>query len=391
MSTVQGDLTPPSPERDRLARWVRSCVIVLVSAVVIFSRTIAVPALAAVLVSIALFPVVNRAARFGVPRGLASILSLLCLLAASGGIVYAVRQPLAQLAARGPELVGIGHRWLTQLATHDTHPTGRQAIVQEVVATQSEQDAVVGVLAPVAAGVTTSLLAIGTSLILSYFILTSGTGVGRAALAAIRARPDRRAWLRVCGSIRTQAAHYLQLVAAINLVFGVVTGVALMLLHVKDAPAYGAIAGLMNFIPIVGALCTAGVLLAGGVAEHGGISAAVLLPPAVFLMLHILESQFITPQLLGRRLLLNPLIIIAGILVGAAAWGLGGAFLAVPILTSLKVALDTHPHARRWGQVLGRGALHDHQEHEARRLRLRRRGRKGGGHAKAEALHRQQL
>lgn len=376
MNTGQGEVQSPSPERDRLARMVRSCVIVLLSAVLIFSRTIAVPALAAVLVSIGLFPVVNRAARMGMPRGLAAILALLCLLTVGGGILYTVRQPLAQLAARGPELVSVGHRWLTQLAMHDAHPTARQtAMLQEVVAKQSEQDALVDVLAPVAAGVTTSLLAIGTSLILSYFILTSGTGVGRAALAAMRAKPDRRAWLRVCGSIRTQAAHYMQLVTAINLVFGLVTAAVLMLLHVKDAPAYGAIAGLMNFIPIVGALCTATVLLAGGVVEHGGISAAVLLPPAVFLMLHILESQFITPQLLGRRLLLNPLIVIAGILVGAAAWGVGGAFLAVPILTSLKVALDTHPHARRWGQVLGRGAVTDHEQHEARRARLRRRGR----------------
>lgn len=391
MHTGQGEPTPPAPERDRLAKLVRSCVIVLLSAVVIFSRTIAVPALAAVLVSIALFPVVNRASRVGIPRAVAAVLALVCLLAVGGGILYAVRQPLAQLASRGPELVSVGHRWLTQLAIHDAHPPPRQtAIVQEVVAKQSEQEALVDVLAPVAAGVTTSLLAVGTSIILSYFILTSGTGVGRAALAAMRARPDRRAWLRVCGSIRTQAAHYLQLVTAINLVFGIVTGVLLMLLHVKDAPAYGAIAGLMNFIPIVGALCTAAVLLAGGVVEHGGISAAVLLPPAVFLMLHILESQFITPQLLGRRLLLNPLIVIAGILVGAAAWGVGGAFLAVPILTSLKVALDTHPTARRWGQVLGRGALIDHEQHEARRAHLRRR-RRGSRPGNTEGLQRQHL
>ncbi|HXC59397.1 MAG TPA: AI-2E family transporter [Steroidobacteraceae bacterium] len=391
MST-QGETHQPAPERDKLARLVRSCVIVLLSAVVIFSRTIAVPALAAVLVSIALFPIVNRAARLGVPRGLASILVLVGLLGTASGIIYAVHQPLMQLASRGPELVSNGHRWISQLATSPTQPAARQtAMVQEVVSKQSEQEAVVGVLTPVAAGVTSSLVAIGTSLILSYFILTSGTGVGRAALAAVRGKEDRRAWLRICGSIRRQAAHYLQLVTAVNIVFGIVTGAVLMLLHVKDAPAYGAIAGLMNFIPIVGALLTAGVLLAGSLAEHGGISAAVLVPPAVFLMLHILESQFITPQLLGRRLLLNPLIVIAGIFVGAAAWGVGGAFLAVPILTSLKVALDTHPTARRWGQVLGRGALTDHAEHESRRARLHRRRRRSvsSGYTKAEALHRQ--
>jgi len=393
MHTSQGDSHSPAPERDRLTRLVRSCVIVLLSAVVIFSRTIAVPALAAVLVSIALFPVVNRAARLGIPRGLASILVLAGLLSVAAGIVYAVHQPLMQLASRAPELVSTGHRWVTELAGHSSQSAARQtAMVQEVVAKQSEQEALVGVLTPLATGVTSSLVAIGTSLILSYFILTSGTSVGRAALAAVRDKPDRRAWLRVCGSIRTQAAHYLQLVTVINLVFGIVTGSVLMLLHVKDAPAYGAIAGLMNFIPIMGALLTACVLLAGSIAEHGGISAAIWVPPAVFLLLHILESQFITPQLLGRRLLLNPLIVIAGILVGAAAWGVGGAFLAVPILTSLKVALDTHPTARRWGQVLGRGALTDHAEHEMRRARLRRRRRNAAsGFAKAEALHRQQL
>jgi predicted PurR-regulated permease PerM len=193
----------------------------------------------------------------------------------------------------------------------------------------------------------------------------------RAALSAVRAKHDRRAWLRVCGSIRTQAAHYLQLITLINVTFGLLTGLMMTLLGVQDAAAYGVIAGLMNFIPIVGALITAGVLLAGGLAEHG-TSVGILLPPAAFLVLHILESQFVTPQLLGRRLLLNPLIVIAGVLVGATAWGVGGAFLAVPILTSMKIALDAHPDYRRWGQVLGRGAIADFRFDEVRRARLRR-------------------
>ncbi len=55
----------------------------------------------------------------------------------------------------------------------------------------------------------------------------------------------------------------------------------------------------MNFIPIVGALLTTCVVAAGGIAEHGA-SAAVLVPAATFLLLHVLESQFVTPLLLGR-------------------------------------------------------------------------------------------
>lgn len=346
--------------------------ILLLIAVVIFSRTIAVPALAAMLLSLALFPLVNRAAHLGIPRGLAALLALLVLIGSSAGILYAVRDPLTQLAARAPDIVSAGHQLLTEHAAPKARAANRQsAVVQEVVARQSEQEAVVDLIAPVAAGFTKSLVAIGTSLILTYFILTCGTGVGRATLAAVRGRRDRRTWLRVCASIRTQAAEYLQLVTVINIVFGVATWLCLSLLGMKDAAAYGVIAGLMNFIPIVGAWITTAVLVAGGLAERG-MEAAILAPPAVFLLLHLLESQFVTPQLLGRRLLINPLIVIAGVLVGAAAWGVGGAFLAVPILTSVKIALDAHPGFRRWGQVLGRGALADLAEMDTRRRRLRR-------------------
>jgi predicted PurR-regulated permease PerM len=351
-----------APDPERVARLVQGCVILLVSAVIIFSRTIAVPALGAVLLSIALFPAANRAARGGVPRALASLGMLLGLVAGAGGIMYAVREPLARLGARVPQIMDVGQQLLLRAAGR---PHSNSNLKQDA-------PALVDALTPVLAGITSSLVAIGVSLVLTYFILTCGTGVGRAALAAVRHRHERRNWLRVCSSIRKQAAHYLQLVTIINACFGLVTGVVLSLLHVEDAPAYGVIAGLMNFMPIVGALVTSGVILAGGIAAHG-ISTTVWLAPAAFLLLHVVESQFVTPLLLGRHLLLNPLIVIFGVLVGATAWGRGGAFLAVPILTAVKIALDAHPRLRRWGQVLGRGVLVESQTDEVRRARLRRR------------------
>lgn len=377
-----GDSPAAASDQRRMTRLVRSCVVVLLAAVVISSRTIAVPALAAIVLSVALFSLVNRMVRLGFPRPLAAALVLLVLVGASGSAVYAVREPLLQLAARGPELVAAGHKLIQRVAvTEPSQAGGRQgAIVQEVVARQGEQAALVDVMAPVARRITASMVAIGTSLVLCYFILTCGTSVGRAALGAVRARSNRRAWLRVCGSVRVQAAHYLQFVAAINIAFGIATGLLLALVGVDNAPAYGVIAGLMNFIPIVGALVTTSVLLAGGFAEQG-FGAGILIPPAMFLALHLLESQFVTPQLLGRRLLLNPLVIISGVLVGAAAWGAGGAFLAVPMLTSLKLALDANPDTHRWGQVLGRGALIELQSEEVRRARLRR--HPGSGRAAA--------
>lgn len=346
---------PPVATSDgrRLVPWVRIAAGVAALAALIFSRTVAVPLFAAVLLSLALSPLCHQLCRLHVPRGLAALLAVMALLAGIGTAIYLVREPLTALLARGPDILRSAHHEVIDITN------GKEKAPASNSRTRSEeQQAVLTMLAPLAAGASRSLLAAGTSIVLCFFILTSGSGVGRAVLVAVRGKRERRAWLRVCSAIRQQASRYLYLVTLINIGFGVATGALLWALNVKDAAAYGVIAGLFNFMPIIGALISAALILAGSFADHG-LASITFLPVAAFLLLHIAESQFVTPQLLGRRLLLNPLVVILGLLIGAAAWGIGGAFLAVPILTSLKIAADAHPGWRRWGQVLGRGAIAD--------------------------------
>ena len=342
-----------SSDGKRLVPWVRVAAGVAAFAALAFSRTVAVPLFAAVLLSLALSPLCHHLCRLHIPRGLAALLAVLTLLATVGMAIFLVREPMMHLLARGPDILRVAHHEVIDITN------GKEKAPASNARTRSEeQQAVLTMLAPVASGVSRSLLAAGTSIVLCFFILTSGSGVGRAVLVAVRGKRERRAWLRVCSAIRQQAARYLYLVTLINIGFGFATGALLWALDVQNAAAYGVIAGLFNFMPIIGALISAALILAGSFADHG-LTSITFLPVAAFLLLHIAESQFVTPQLLGRKLLLNPLVVIVGLLIGAAAWGIGGAFLAVPILTSLKIAADAHPGWRRWGQVLGRGAITD--------------------------------
>lgn len=345
---------PPNPaasDGKRLTPWVRVAAGVAAFAALVFSRTVAVPLFAAVLLALALAPLCHQLCRIHIPRGLAALLAVLALLTTVGISIYLVRKPLMELVARGPDIVRVAHHHVIEITDGQDRPVPSNSRTRA-----EEQQAVLTMLAPLATGVSRSLLAAGTSIVLCFFLLTSGSGVGRAVLVAVRGKSERRAWLRVCSAIRQQASRYLYLVTLINIGFGIATGTLLWLMNVKDAAAYGVVAGLFNFVPIIGALITAALILAGSFADHG-LASITFLPVAAFLLLHITESQFITPQLLGRKLLLNPLVVILGLLIGATAWGIGGAFLAVPILTSLKIAADAHPGWRRWGQVLGRGAI----------------------------------
>jgi predicted PurR-regulated permease PerM len=61
-----------------------------------------------------------------------------------------------------------------------------------------------------------------------------------------------------------------------------------------------------------------------------------LLPALAYFAIHLIESNLITPYVLGRRFLLNPVVIFIALIFFAWLWGVAGALLAVPILTTFK-------------------------------------------------------
>ena len=65
-----------------------------------------------------------------------------------------------------------------------------------------------------------------------------------------------------------------------------------------------------------------------------------IFPVATFVCCHLIESNLITPALVGRRLTINPLLILVSLSFWGWIWGPVGALLAVPILIIMKTVLD---------------------------------------------------
>jgi len=81
-------------------------------------------------------------------------------------------------------------------------------------------------------------------------------------------------------------------------------------------------------------LVTLALLVAGGMASGTGF--AMLAPPAVFLALHFVESNFISPLIMGARLRISPVFVFLSVLFWSWLWGIAGAFVAVPLLLGLR-------------------------------------------------------
>jgi predicted PurR-regulated permease PerM len=93
----------------------------------------------------------------------------------------------------------------------------------------------------------------------------------------------------------------------------------------------GALAAILNFIPIIGPIATFVILIVVGIIALPDLASAVVAPLA-FGGIAFLEGHFITPTIIGRRLALNALAVFLGIAFWTWMWGPLGAFLSSPLL-----------------------------------------------------------
>ena len=138
--------------------------------------------------------------------------------------------------------------------------------------------------------------------------------------------------------------------ALINLAFGVLVGIALLLLGVPSAILWGIFAVLMRFIPYVGAALSAlfPVAIAIAVSPGWALPAAVI---ALFVVLEIIVSQIVEPVAFGHSSGLSPVAVIASAAFWVAIWGPVGLILSTP-LTICLVVLGRHVEGLRFFEVL---------------------------------------
>jgi phosphoglycolate phosphatase len=126
------------------------------------------------------------------------------------------------------------------------------------------------------------------------------------------------------------------------LVIGTIVGVAMALAGVRDALVLAGVAALFELIPKAGHTVSGaiGMLFAffQGPSYHSMPNLAfALLVGALYATVFFVDTNYILPRILGRRVHLHPLVVIVGIIAGTAVGGVLGMFMATPVLGTLRV------------------------------------------------------
>ena len=330
-------------------RLMRSLVIgifiLMAAAALYFARAFFMPVMLAFLLALTLTPIVRFLRKRGIPELVSAtllvLLSIFVFVSAgyllSGPVIdlinnsYSIGQQLTERLAQFKRplerLMDLAHQ--LEALTETTQEPG----VQRVAVAPS------GILSTAAS----NLLEAGTSItiifVLSLFLLASGTLFYEKIVQSFTSLSQKKRALRVVYDVESEISHYLLTVAVINAGLGTVIGLGLWGLGMPNPLVWGAMAALLNFLPYVGALMTILLVAVIALISFDTISYA-LLAPAFVVLCDIVEGQFVTPMVVGRRLEINAVAIFIAIAFWSWLWGFVGTLMAVPLLVVIKVFCD---------------------------------------------------
>jgi predicted PurR-regulated permease PerM len=178
-----------------------------------------------------------------------------------------------------------------------------------------------------------------TTVLILFFLLMSGDIFLRRLVEILPRLSDKRAAVEISQRVEHDISAYLVTITIMNTLVGVATGFAMWACGMADPVLWGAVAFFLNYVPILGPAIGVITFLFAGLLGLDG-QWLPFLPAVLYLAIHLVEGETVTPMLLARRFTLNPVLVILSLIFWHWMWGVPGAVLAVPMLAILKIICD---------------------------------------------------
>jgi predicted PurR-regulated permease PerM len=169
--------------------------------------------------------------------------------------------------------------------------------------------------------------------ILAFFFLKDGDLIRQHILEMLEDGPRRALLDDVLDDIHLLLAHYMRVLVLLSLASFTAYSIFFSIVGVPYAILLAALAGMLEFIPMIGPL-TAGITIL----VVAGVSGAHVVTVLIFLLAYRLFQDYVlSPHLMGQGVELHPLLVLFGVFAGAEVAGIPGTFLSVPILALTRV------------------------------------------------------
>ena len=328
------------------------------------------PVTAALVIAVALVPLLEWLERRRVPSPLAALLSVILFLGIANVAVASIILPASDWFALLPQRIV---RIRTNLSPLIEIYASLERFINETMATMARTSSssarTVTVETPnslldiVASSAPFAIIQMFFAILVIYFFLSGWTRMRQRTITSRGSFSSAMTTARVIQEMVDATSAYLSTITLINAALGLTVSLALWLVGMPTPVMWGGIVAILNYVPYLGPIAAALLLALGGLMTFADPWYA-LVPAAIFVAIHLVEANVLTPTLVGRRLTINPLLILLALSFWGWVWGTTGALLAVPLLIILKTILDAAGKPDIAGFLFEEGTLtgHPHEE-----------------------------
>jgi predicted PurR-regulated permease PerM len=351
------------------------------------------PLVIAVLLAMVVLPIADKLEQWGLGRGVASILADMVLVIATLGFVFVLGAQISLVVSDWDKITekmepkiddaiefveqkgGISLDKMFTMPSFmqskaDSTSAGQQgasaAPQPESDTTNASQENPFGSLSSqkVLTGAANSAMSLfgflGTLVLVFiyvFFLLLYRNKLRKSLLRMVSDDQKERTNEIIAKSI-TVAKGYLAGRFILMMILSVFYVVGFLLLGVQYAIFVGIIAAVLSIIPYFGNLIGGAIALLFAVISGGDIGILIGVV-AVFVVSQFLENNVLVPFVIGKKVELNPIVIIIIVILGGAVWGMMGMILAIPITGIFKVIFDAIPATESLGYLLGNEGIGD--------------------------------
>ena len=379
MSAFDNDNREHSPSRlyeiKKLPNYIKYFIIlsslVLTGYVVILASSVVSPLLAAFIVSLLLKPLSDRMERIRIPRSFSSFLAITIVFVVIMGLSMFFSAQIANIASelntievRFNEAIDQGKKWIEQTFNISPHQQV-DYIKNSLGKLLQNSSAIAGSTISATAGFVSSF---SLFLIALFFFLYY-----RSFLVSFLYRlysPKNHGKLNiVLHKVEGVVRNYILGLFAVIAIIAVLNTIGLLALSIEHAIFFGALSAILTIIPYIGVMVGSllPVFFALITKDSLWYPLGVML---IFGLVQFLEGNFITPNIVGNQVSVNPFAAILGLFVGGMMLGATGMIFAIPVLAIIKVIFDSIEATEPIGYLIG-SPPHDEHHFEKKRKRAK--------------------
>ena len=330
------------------------------------------PTTAALVIAVALVPILEWLERHRVPSPLAALTCVILFLAAASIAVTAIVIPATEFFRKLPERIDrVQMNLAPLLELYTSLEKSVNRTVRHLASPGPVHPAQTAAVAPpssvlelIASSAPTAIIQVFFGILVVYFFLSGWTRLRKRTITSRASFGGAMATARVIQDVVDDTSAYLGTITIINLSLGLVIAFLLWLMGMPYPLMWGGIVALFNYVPYFGPIAAAALLGLAGLMTFQDIWVA-LLPAFIMIGCHLLEANAVTPFIVGHRLTINPIMILISLSFWSWIWGTPGALLAVPLLIIIQTVIGAAGKPDIAGFLFEHGTLTQQQRSRA--------------------------